>query len=148
MINNILIGLCFIVDQFAKHKAEDKLQNNKVNIFNNKINLSLVYNKGAFLGILKNKKSILILLNIIGMVLMIGFYISFYFEKGLLLIKTGIALMIGGGLSNTYDRIIRKKVVDYFSFSIKPKLYFNLADIFVFIGCILVFIGSSIIKRI
>lgn len=62
--------------------------------------------------------------------------------------KTGLAFVLGGALSNTYDRIVRGYVVDYFSFNVKWKklrnVIFNIADLFIFIGAILMsFCGNK-----
>lgn len=50
--------------------------------------------------------------------------------------KLGLAFVIGGSLSNLYDRFIRRYVVDYFSFQFGAlkKVVFNLGDLFVFLG--------------
>ncbi|MDD3252678.1 MAG: signal peptidase II [Lachnospiraceae bacterium] len=50
--------------------------------------------------------------------------------------KLGLAVILGGALSNLYDRYVRRYVVDYFSVQIGAlkKVVFNLGDIFVFLG--------------
>lgn len=57
-------------------------------------------------------------------------------EKGNWLQKTAISLVIGGSLSNLYDRYVRNYVVDYFSLQFGPlkKVVFNLGDIFILLG--------------
>ena len=50
--------------------------------------------------------------------------------------RIGLAVTIGGALSNLYDRIFRGYVVDYFSIEWDrlKKVVFNLGDMFVFLG--------------
>lgn len=50
--------------------------------------------------------------------------------------KVALSLVIGGSLSNLYDRYVRGYVVDYFSLRFGPlkKVVFNLGDIFIFLG--------------
>lgn len=57
-------------------------------------------------------------------------------QKGKTAQKLGLALVIGGSLSNLYDRFVRRYVVDYFSFQFGflKKVVFNLGDLFVFFG--------------
>lgn len=45
-------------------------------------------------------------------------------------------MVIGGSLSNLYDRYIRGYVVDYFSLRFGPlkEVVFNLGDIFILLG--------------
>lgn len=64
-----------------------------------------------------------------------------------LLEKWGLAIAIGGAISNIYDRIVRGYVVDYFSIQWKglKKVVFNLGDIFIFLGAVLV-VADQVIK--
>lgn len=50
--------------------------------------------------------------------------------------KLSLALIIGGALSNLYDRFVRRYVVDYFSFQFGAlkKVIFNVGDLCVFLG--------------
>ena len=57
-------------------------------------------------------------------------------EKGSTAKKAGLALILGGSISNLYDRYFRRYVVDYFSFRFGwlKKVVFNLGDLCVFAG--------------
>jgi signal peptidase II len=61
--------------------------------------------------------------------------------------KTGFAMLLGGALSNLYDRCRRGYVVDYVNFKTPWKklsqLIFNLADFFILIGAILICLGQT-----
>ena len=54
--------------------------------------------------------------------------------------KAGLSMLLGGAFSNTYDRLKRKYVVDYFSFPVKWKWFsrivFNLSDFGIIIGAL------------
>jgi signal peptidase II len=132
----LLIPISFLIDQYCKKRAEIHLSNKSKSIIGNRINLSLVFNEGAFLGFMKKKKGILKLINVMIVIFLGLFYIKTYTKQNKIF-NIGMALILGGGISNIYDRIYRKKVVDYFSFSIKPRIYFNLADMFIFLGSFL-----------
>lgn len=82
-----------------------------------------------------------------------GIFAAVLQRKGARIQKTGLALVLGGAYSNTYDRLKRKYVVDYFSVMIETKnisnqflrklvdkintMVFNLADFGIMIGAIL-----------
>lgn len=57
-------------------------------------------------------------------------------------LKAGLSLLLGGAYSNTYDRLKRKYVVDYFSFGVKweplRRVVFNLSDFCILIGALIV----------
>lgn len=62
-------------------------------------------------------------------------------SRGNTLLRMGLALLLGGAYSNTYDRIRRKYVVDYFSFNVPMEgirnIIFNLSDFCIMIGALL-----------
>ena len=55
--------------------------------------------------------------------------------------KTALAMILGGGASNLYDRVKKGHVVDYFSFKTRSRrlsgIIFNISDFFVFAGALL-----------
>lgn len=68
-------------------------------------------------------------------------------NKDALLERLGLAIAIGGAISNIYDRLVRGYVVDYFSIRWKglKNVVFNLGDIFIFLGGSLV-AAAQVIK--
>lgn len=139
----IITPLCFLIDQICKMKAVNEMDHRTSKpILHNNIFLKLNYNEGAFLGFLKNRKSFLLVINIVSVLILLGLSIAYAFMKGNNILQIGLAFLTGGALSNVFDRIRLKKVVDYFSFKWKPDLIFNLADMFVFLGCILLIISE------
>ena len=67
--------------------------------------------------------------------------------KGSRALKAGLAFLLGGAYSNTYDRLVRKYVVDYVSFPVKNarirQIVFNLSDFCIMIGAFLMMLGSG-----
>lgn len=63
------------------------------------------------------------------------------------LLAAGLTLLLGGAFSNTYDRLKRKYVVDYFSFGVRwrwlQNIVFNLADFCIIIGALLAALGGA-----
>lgn len=61
--------------------------------------------------------------------------------KGKTLLKTGLSLLLGGAFSNTYDRMMKGYVVDYFGFNVKNEklknIVFNLSDFCIMIGAVI-----------
>lgn len=75
-----------------------------------------------------------------------GALVALMDRKDSLLEKLGLAICIGGAISNIYDRIVRGYVVDYFSIQWKglKKVVFNLGDIFIFLGGMMVAVDQVI----
>lgn len=64
-------------------------------------------------------------------------------------LKTGMMLVVAGGLSNAYDRLKRHYVVDYFIINKGrlKKTIFNLADFLLFFGVVLCTAASLLEER-
>ncbi len=137
-MNFIFSIITIILDQWTKKKAREELSSSLgVRKFNNLAEFRLVYNEGAFLGFLKEKK---VLLNIItwGLNLILTvFFFPIIFSKKFSFRGLAYGLILGGALSNGYDRTVRGKVTDFVSFYPRFKVYFNVADFGIFIGAIL-----------
>lgn len=56
-----------------------------------------------------------------------------------------IAFICGGGLGNLIDRIVQGYVVDFFDFRVFPV--FNIADIFICVGCGLLLLYIIVFER-
>lgn len=58
--------------------------------------------------------------------------------------RLGTGLLLGGGLSNLYERVRRGRVLDYLRFPRAPgvlkKYTYNLADLFILLGAVLLFL--------
>lgn len=95
------------------------------------------YNNGAALNLLAKKPKIMLGLHSACMAGLMTIY-GFVLRKGNTALKTGMSMMVGGGLSNLWDRIHKKHVVDYIRFDTPWKRFsrivFNISDFFIFIG--------------
>ena len=131
----IIVGL--ILDRLSKIYA--------INNFIDKpiegpiINLTYLENRGAAFGILQDKR-IFFLLITIGIVCYLIYYFIKNYKNNPLILNIALSLIISGALGNFYDRAFNGYVVDFIEFSFVNFPIFNIADIFVTIGC-----GVSII---
>lgn len=92
-------------------------------------------NSGSLLGISFGNQG-LIIFSIFAFVFFILFVTKQYdfFDKYL---NIGFSLILGGGISNLFDRIFRGYVVDYISLKTSA---FNFADVLIIIGAVLMLI--------
>jgi signal peptidase II len=99
--------------------------------------LTYVENTGAAFSMLRGKVGFLIFftaLVLIGLCIMLIVSIRKKESKVLLV---ALAMVIGGAIGNMYDRIVLGYVVDYFDFRLINFAVFNVADVFVVCGSIL-----------
>lgn len=85
-------------------------------------------------------KNLLFFLNLLVLSFIIILFLK-NLKKGALFSNFGFILIFLGGLSNLYDRLTFGYVIDWFWFFLFPFSVFNLADLMIFLGCILVFIS-------
>lgn len=111
------------------------------------IRIRKYHNYGAFLNIMETKKKLLHIISVVFTAVIAVFFLLTLCHKGNRILKFGLALLLGGAFSNTYDRLSRNYVVDYFSFcSPFPKLnriVFNISDFCIIIGTLLTVLKTS-----
>jgi len=102
------------------------------------------HNRGAFLNLGENHHGMVKWISVLLCVFMTVIFVITLGQKGNETLKTGLALLIGGSYSNTYDRIHRKYVVDYFSIHLENRIFkglskvvFNLSDFCIAIGAMI-----------
>ncbi len=107
------------------------------------------HNEGLPFGMLKEKKELVKQIPLTVVSAVAGIFVWLYPRKGYVARKTGLALVLGGGLSNLYDRLARGYVVDYFSIRWKQlkKVVFNLGDICVFLGAVIL-LAAEVVETI
>jgi signal peptidase II len=127
-----------LVDQSGKYIALKFFRNNYINeVKRGIITFKIVKNEGAALGILEKRKNLLLLANVIIMLVVVYYYIDFIRNGMGFIFVVPILFILGGGLSNLIDRLRMKCVVDFFMFNIKNSPVFNIADLFIFIGAVM-----------
>lgn len=107
--------------------------------------LRKVYNRGFLLSTLEKYPKIVQGASAVTGVVILFYDLLLFPKKGKWLEKTGMIFLTAGAASNIYDRLVRKKVIDYIGFQSKNKflsnLTANLADFYIVIGAVLVGIG-------
>ena len=142
----VLLGIAF--DQISKAWVRNNFESYiETSIVGDIFTLIKVENTGAFLGMGSELPETLrvLLLIILPVIVLVGITIYTYFDKSL--DKTsiiGFSLIIGGGVGNIFDRIVYGSVTDflYLNFEFFKTGIFNIADLSVTIGMILILISS------
>lgn len=133
----------FILDQLLKYIVISSIPyHDTIHLIPNFMYLTYVKNTGGAWSIFPNQPWLFI---IIGLVCLSGFGYFIYKKNQISKLESlYFGFMIGGIVGNFFDRIVRHGVVDYIGF-IFGKYYFpvfNLADILIVVGAILLIIDS------
>ena len=139
-INLFLILLIFLLDRISKIyviNLDKKFFGSE--IFSSKyLNISLIWNEGIAFGLLSfdqdNLYNILTLL-----IILIIFFIFVMIIKSSGIKKYALLMILGGAFGNIFDRITYKAVPDFIDFHVGDFHWFifNVADIFISLGVIL-----------
>lgn len=126
----LVASLVFLVDFFVKRLLLYNLAGASLEVIKNIFHISVVGNTGAAFGILKDKTYPLIIFSIIFILFFLFFIKTEKSKNSVFYISCG--LILGGALSNLYDRIFLGFVIDYIDLRIWPV--FNLSDSCITIG--------------
>ena len=111
-------------------------------LFRDKIQLDPMYNRGAAFG-LKLKGPVL---NVLSAAALGTLALLAASARGLMA-RLGAGLALGGGLSNLYERLQGRSVLDYLRFPRLPgrikRLVFNAADLAIFAGLLLMLLDGG-----
>ena len=132
----LLIGLLLlIIDQIAKFM----LINQNIILVPDVLEFSYSENSGVVLGLFEVDMMIIMIVSIV-ILGILARLMKKYFDKERLAYATALVLVFAGGLSNLIDRILRGFVVDHLQIKLFSFPIFNLADLLIMIGIILLFV--------
>lgn len=142
----LIIGIAG-ADLAGKRYIEEHFQRNQTkDLAGGKIQLRKVHNKGLALNQLDAKPDLVKNLSFAGTIVAFLYELWLFRKPGNHVGKLGLALMAGGAVSNTFDRIKRGYVVDYIGFPFKKEklaqVTYNIGDFAIFIGAILMCVGN------
>ena len=144
----LLISIIFFLDRYSKNLILNLLENEKYLFINNYLNLNLVFNTGIGFGLFSLNAGIYynMISVLIFVIILFLFYLMF---KSKTSEKIFFSFIIGGAIGNLYDRIVYKAVPDFIDFHIKEFHWFtfNIADIFISLGIILMILNELIFNK-
>ena len=146
-----LVFLCG-VDLWCKAYIEKHFKSGEEQkILGGKICVRKVHNEGIAFNIGDKRPQTVRAASGIVCVILGVYYAALLRRPGNLMQKKGMTWVLAGAFSNLYDRFVRKYVVDYFGFQTKWKkvsdITFNLGDMFIFAGTIVLLIAELCGKK-
>lgn len=138
----VILAIVFLVIDIVSKVIVSNFMNvyDSVVIIKDFFYITYVRNTGAAWSIFADNTWIVIILSLI----IIGIIIMYIYKHKpkTILEKIGYSLILGGAIGNFIDRIVYGYVIDFFDFYIFGYDYpiFNLADIFIVIGVMLLVI--------
>ena len=133
----IILLLAVALDRVTKVLATQKLQGKgEVNVIGNVFQFIYTENRGAAFGILQGKQFFFYLITFLVIAAIVYFLIRIPRESIYLPIGIVATFIMAGAIGNLIDRITQQYVVDFIYFRPIDFPVFNVADIYVTLGCI------------
>ena len=144
----LLAAAVFTLDLFIKNHIEKTRTEGETELSRGGLMVFHKYhNRGAFLNLGEKKRELMTIVSLILTLALTVVFLTTFTCRGRKTLKWGLALLLGGAYSNTYDRLVRKYVVDYVSFPVKNKraagIVFNISDFCIMIGALLMVLGQE-----
>ena len=138
-----IVALIFAGELGIKNYVENKRnEGEEKEICKGRILLRKYHNKGACMNLGEKKSNVVAGLSLILTAVLALVFLFTLTRHGNGWLKAGLSLLLGGAFSNTYDRLKRKYVVDYFSFGVKWEplraIVFNISDFCILIGALII----------
>ncbi|MCM8787078.1 MAG: signal peptidase II [Candidatus Omnitrophica bacterium] len=133
-----ITAICiFVIDSLVKYFLFYNFSSASLPIIKNVLHITVVCNSGVAFGLLRGKNDLLVYICIV-FILFFLFIIKGVKKTLLVLVASG--LIIGGAISNLFDRLFLGCVIDYIDIRIWPV--FNISDMCISIGVGLLFLDS------
>ena len=139
IISLLIIFFIFILDRMSKMSIIKQQMNNNGSLFVNEyLNFDLVWNTGIGFGLLSQNANVYYHAISLLIFLVIAFLV-YLISKANFIDKALFSLILGGALGNFYDRIFYFAVPDFIDIHFDDFHWFtfNIADIFITVGVIL-----------
>lgn len=135
----MLVLLAF--DQYTKHMAIMHLKDQPaIVLIEDVLELRYLGNPGSAFGMLMNQKFFILFVGFVFMAVILFFLFKLPREKKYIIVHIALSAIIAGGLGNMIDRFRFDYVVDFISFVLINFPIFNVADCYIVIFTILLFL--------
>ena len=141
LLTTTILGGETIIKKYRENNREEK------DYLNGNVHIMTYHNYGAFLNSGEKKPFWVKWISILLTLFMTALFVLSFTKFGNKELRTGLAFLLGGAYSNTYDRIKKGFVTDYLNFPKLPgkirNIVFNISDFCILVGCGLIMIKQK-----
>ena len=140
-VDAVLLAVLLFADQFTKHLAVLKLKGQEAFVLiDGVLELDYLENRGSAFGMLQDQKFLIVAVDLIFMAVLLFLLFKLPPDRKYVKLHILMTLVMGGGIGNMIDRLRLDHVVDFISFVLIHYPIFNVADIYIVVAVILLFI--------
>lgn len=138
MVYIILVAILIALDQVSKYIIDNNFfEGDTLGVITDFFHITYVKNRGIAFGMFQGKLDIISVATVIAIIAII-YYLYKDRNKMPILEKIGFNFILAGAIGNMIDRVARGFVIDMIDFRGIWAFVFNLADIWINIGVLLI----------
>jgi signal peptidase II len=144
----VLIVAIFIFDRLSKIWIINHQEQNSAIFINKFLNFELVWNTGIGFGLFSTDPNLFY--NLISLfIFLVVLFLCYLIFRSNFFDKICFSIVLGGAIGNLYDRLVYFAVPDFIDFHVGDFHWFtfNIADIFITVGIILLIIKDLFLKK-
>lgn len=129
------------LDRFTKYLAVTGLKDTPgIDIIPGVLRLEYLENTGAAFGVMQGMQSVLLVVTVIVLLGILYIYIRIPVDRKYFFLRIIAVFIIAGAIGNMIDRFLYNYVVDFIYFSLIDFPVFNVADCYITLSVLLLFI--------
>lgn len=141
LMDAVLFVILLVFDQFTKYLAIANLKEKPALVLiDGVLELQYLENRGSAFGMLQNQKFFILFVGIVFMAVILFLLFKLPEQKKFKAVHILLTMIIAGGIGNMIDRCRFDYVVDFISFVLINYPIFNVADIYIVVATILLFL--------
>lgn len=138
MVYIILVAILIALDQVSKYVIDKNFfEGDTLGVITDFFHITYVKNRGIAFGMFQGKLDIISVATVIAIIVII-YYLYKDRNKMPILEKIGFNFILAGAIGNMIDRVARGFVIDMIDFRGIWAFVFNLADVWINIGVLLI----------
>lgn len=137
----VLLAVLLFADQFTKYLTVLKLKGQAAYVLiDGVLELQYLENRGSAFGMLQGQKLLILVVDVLFMAILFFVLLKLPEERKYIKLHVLLTMVMAGGVGNMVDRLRLDYVVDFISFVLINYPIFNVADIYIVVAVILLFI--------
>ena len=141
LIDIVIAAVLLALDQYTKYLAILHLKNRPALVLiDGVLELQYLENRGSAFGMLQNQKFFILFVGIVFLAVIVFFLFRMRLQKKYNIVHILLSVVIAGGIGNIVDRFRFDYVVDFISFVLINYPIFNVADCYIVVAMIILFL--------
>ena len=141
VIDAVVMAALLALDQYTKYLAVLYLKNNPaIVLIDGVLEFQYLENRGSAFGMLQNQKFFILFVGFVFLAVILFFMFKLPAHKKYNIVHILLSVVIAGGIGNMIDRFRFDYVIDFISFNLINYPIFNVADCYIVVAMIVLFI--------